>query len=42
MKGRCKYCNAPVILMDGSWRHDGLAGLVHIIKHMRDTKEATA
>jgi len=42
MKGRCRYCKAPVVLMSEVWKHDGIGAFVHIIKQMRDRPETQA
>lgn len=36
LKGKCRYCTAPLQLIDGKWKHDGIWTLVHMVKQARD------
>lgn len=36
LTGKCRYCTAPLKLIDGKWLHDGIWTLVHMVKQARD------
>lgn len=36
LTGKCRYCKAPLKLIDGAWMHDGIWTLVHMVKKNRE------